>query len=366
MKIGFVGLGKLGLPCAEVIAKKGYDVSGVDIDNKIHSTIVTLEKDLYTMASDRDIIFVAVPTPHKEKYDGSFPTSHLPSCDFDYSIVKDVLNRLNKIMTKNQLLVLISTVLPGTTRREFINLVTNTRFVYNPFLIAMGSVSWDFVNPEIVMIGTEDGKTSGDAALLVDFYKSIMENDPEYIVGTWDECECIKVFYNTFISTKIAFVNMIQDVAVKQGNINANFVASSLTKCHQRLISDKYMKPGMGDGGSCHPRDNTALRYLSDSLNLGYDMFGHIMFVREKQAENMAKEILKMSKIVHFSSDSFKDGVTSTDGSYSLLVQHFILKHGGSLVNSRDCEVFVKVHESDVVPDNKMVFDVWKDYGNKY
>ncbi|MCH1416193.1 MAG: UDP-glucose/GDP-mannose dehydrogenase family protein, partial [Gammaproteobacteria bacterium] len=225
---------------------------------------------------------------------------------------------------------------------------------------------WDFVNPEIVMIGTEDGKTSGDAALLVDFYKSIMENDPEYIIGTWDECECIKVFYNTFISTKIAFVNMIQDVAVKQGNINANFVASSLTKCHQRLISDKYMKPGMGDGGSCHPRDNTALRYLSDSLNLGYDMFGHIMFVREKQAENMAKEILKMSKIVHFSSDSYKDGVASTDGSYSLLVQHFILKHGGSLVNSRDCEVFVKVHESDVVPDNKMVFDVWKDYGNKY
>ena len=54
--------------------------------------------DVSNAASDRDIIFVAVPTPHKEMYDGSFPTSHLPSCDFDYNIVKDVLNRLNKII----------------------------------------------------------------------------------------------------------------------------------------------------------------------------------------------------------------------------------------------------------------------------
>ena len=67
-----------------------------------------------------------------------------------------------------------------------------------------------------------------------------------------------------------------------------------------------------------------------------------------------------------FSSDSFKDGLTSTDGSYSLLVQHYVLEQGGSIVNRRDCEVFVKVHESDSVPDDKPIFDVWKDYGNKH
>ena len=83
-------------------------------------------------------------------------------------------------MNNNQLLVLISTVLPGTVRREFYPLVTNTRFVYNPYLIAMGTVAWDMVNPEMVMIGTDDGSETGDAKQLVDFYKTIMENDPRY------------------------------------------------------------------------------------------------------------------------------------------------------------------------------------------
>ena len=65
--------------------------------------------------------------------------------------------------TKEQLVVLISTVLPGTVRREFVQLINNARFVYNPYLIAMGTVKWDMVNPEMVMIGTEDGSKTGDA-----------------------------------------------------------------------------------------------------------------------------------------------------------------------------------------------------------
>ena len=108
-------------------------------------------------------------------------------------IVKDVLKEANKWMNKDQLLVLISTVLPGTTRREFVELIPNTRFVYNPYLIAMGSVAWDMVNPEMVMIGTEDGSETGDAKQLTDFYKTVMDNDPRYVIGTWDECEAIKI-----------------------------------------------------------------------------------------------------------------------------------------------------------------------------
>ena len=87
-----------------------------------------------------------------------------------------------------------------------------------------------------------------------------MENDPRYVIGTWDECECIKVFYNTFISTKIGLVNMIQDVAEKQGNINVDVVTTALAKSDQRIMGPSYMKAGMGDGGACHPRDNIALR----------------------------------------------------------------------------------------------------------
>jgi len=334
MKIGFIGLGKLGMPCAEEIAKKGHDVCGYDI-NIVDPTIsVTIVKSLQEAVAEKDIVFIAVPTPHDPAYDGRAPTSHLTPKDFDYSIVKSCLSEANKYMNKDQLLVLISTVLPGTTRREFIDLVPNTRFVYNPYLIAMGSVAWDMVNPEMIMIGTRDGTETGDARQLIDFYKTVMENNPRYVVGTWDECECIKIFYNTFISTKIGLVNMIQDVAVRQGNINVDVVTGALEKSTLRIMGPQYMKAGMGDGGACHPRDNIALRYLAEELDLGYDLFDAIMTAREIQAKNLAKELVKhanenkMSIFIH--GKAYKPGVEYCDGSYSLLIGHYCKELGHS------------------------------------
>jgi UDPglucose 6-dehydrogenase len=191
----------------------------------------------------------------------------------------------------------------------------------------MGSVSWDMVNPEMVMIGTENGKLTGDAQELMSFYETVMENNPRYEVGTWDECECIKVFYNTFISAKIGLVNMIQDVAVKQGNIDVDIVTNALAKSTMRIMGPQYMKAGMGDGGACHPRDNIALRYLAQELNLGYDLFDSIMTAREIQAKNLALELVKhakenrMSIFIH--GKAYKPGVEYCDGSYSLLIGHY-------------------------------------------
>ena len=360
MKISFIGLGKLGLPCAEAVAQKGHTVSGYDIVN-VTSDTINVKDSIAEAVAGQDIVFVAVPTPHDPAYDGRAPTAHLEPKDFSYDIVKECLEEANKFMTKNQLLVLISTVLPGTTRREFVPLVNNTRFVYNPYLIAMGTVAWDMINPEMIMIGTDDGSATTDARELVKFYQSIMENNPRYEIGTWDECECIKVFYNTFISTKIGLVNMMQDVAQKQGNINVDVVTRALSKSTMRIISKAYMKAGMGDGGACHPRDNIALRYMAQELGLGYDLFDSVMNAREKQAENMAIEILKYGNKVQFSSDSYKPGVDYVDGSYSLLVQHYIKKHGGYVVKEKPM-IYVLVHEGDTVPDNVPVFDPWRTY----
>jgi UDPglucose 6-dehydrogenase len=360
MNIGFIGVGKLGMPCAEAIVSKGHSVAGYDI-NRRKSSLVTMFTSIQGVVKGRDIVFVAVPTPHDPAYDGRAPTAHLDPKDFDYSIVKEVLTEANKYMNKDQLLVLISTVLPGTTRNKFVDLVANTRFVYNPYLIAKGSVAWDMVNPEMIIIGTEDGAETGEAKQLVDFYKTMMENDPRYVVGTWDECECIKVFYNTFISAKIGLVNMIQDVAQQQGNINVDVVTKALADSTQRIMGPQYMKAGMGDGGACHPRDNIALRYLSDKLNLEYDLFGAIMDARQQQAKNMAIEILKYGNRVQFSSDSYKPGVEYVDGSYSLLVQHYIGELNGWIVDT-DPHIFVRVHETDDAPVGVTVFDPWRSY----
>ena len=367
-KVGFIGLGKLGLPCAEAIAGKGFDVTGYDTSSM--STNLRLKETIKDLVSDRDIVFVAVPTPHEDGYDGRKPTSHLPVKDFDYDVVKKVISKCDEHMTREQTLVLISTVLPGTIRRELAPIMTNTGLVYNPYLIAMGTVADDMVNPEMIMIGTEwglKGKLCKQRSeMLESFYNTVCDNYPRVEFGTWEEVESMKIFYNTFISNKIALVNMIQDVAQKLGNMNVDRVTEALSKSTQRIVSSAYMKAGMGDGGACHPRDNIALRWLAKDLGLGYDLFEGIMTARERQAENMARAILEHGKNVYFTSDSYKPGTTMVDGSYSLLVQHYVQKHGGQIVHGFDnpVEVIVRVHTTDKITtdDKTVIFDPWRSY----
>jgi|TARA_B110000211_G_scaffold149516_1_gene170173 UDPglucose 6-dehydrogenase len=368
-KIGFIGLGKLGMPCAEAVAKKGFEVAGYDIVHK-SSDHIEIRDSIESVVEDRDIVFVATPTPHEDGYDGRTPTSHLPVKDFNYTAVKEVLSACNKHMNQQQTLVLISTVLPGTTRREFESLVTNTSLMYNPYLIAMGTVADDMTNPEMIMIGSRTGlkdrDCKGRSELLESFYNQVCDNMPRMEFGTWEDVEGMKIFYNTFISNKVALVNMIQDVSHKLGNMNVDNVTGALSRSTNRIISAKYMKAGMGDGGACHPRDNIALRWLAKELDLGYDMFESIMTAREKQAETMAKAVLTHGKNIHFTSDSYKPGVEMPDGSSSLLLQHYVKEHGGQIANGIDTpvEVIVRVHESDqfTADESTIIFDPWRTY----
>lgn len=364
MNIGWFGLGKLGMICSEVIVDKGHSVTGYDI-NKVTSDKVNVVTNPRLAVEEKDFVFVAVQTPHDPNYGGEKPITHLPNKDFSTEYVKQCLTEINKYATEDTIVVLISTVLPGTTRREFAHLLDKARFIYNPYLIAMGTVAWDMVNPDMVIIGGEQ-PADADAIKLQNFYKTIMENNPHYNIGTWEEAEATKIFYNTFISARLSLVNMIQDVAERVGHMDVDVVTSSLGSAGYRITSDAYMRAGMGDGGPCHPRDNIALRHLAERLNLGYDLFDAIAKSREVQAENMAKEILKYGKNIHFTSDTYKPGVEYTDGSYSLLVQHYVQKHGGILVNGFDnpIEVIVRVHPEDqfTVDEKTVVFDPWRLY----
>ena len=327
-----IGVGKLGQDCAEVMAEQ-YDVVGYDVEprNPAFPMMPTIQEAV----TDRDIIFIAAPTPHDLMYGGETPTSHLPNKDFDYTIVTDILTEVNKYVNNKQLVVLISTVLPGTVRSQLRPCITNARFIYNPYLIAMGTTKHDMVNPEMLIIGTEDGSTTGDAKELIDFYAPLMNNSPRVEVGTWDEAEAIKIFYNTFISTKVAIVNMIQDVAEKNGNMNVDVVTNALANSTYRITGPAYMTAGMGDGGACHPRDNIALRYMAEELELGYDLFDAIMRAREVQAENMARTLLKYGKNVTIIGKAYKPGVHYTNGSSSMLVGYYVEQYGG-VVNYYD------------------------------
>jgi UDPglucose 6-dehydrogenase len=332
--IGFIGLGKLGLDCAEVMAEK-HTVRGYDIYPRSSDLVKVC--DIEECVNESEWIFVAVPTPHEEGYDGSVPSSHMTPKDFGHDAVKDAIKKINQYAKSPKKVVLISTVLPGTTRRQFITLLDNKhQFLYNPYLIAMGSVKWDMVNPEMIMIGTADGNPNTLAGELIDIYKTIMKNDPRYEIGTWDECEAIKIFYNTFISAKVGLANMIQDFALKIGNINVDVVTNALARSTMRIMGPKYMTAGMGDAGACHPRDNIALRWLAEEYEIGYDLFDTIMHAREIQAENLAKFLVvhaqkhNLPVVIH--GKAYKPDVPYCIGSYSTLIGYYVEQAGHRVI----------------------------------
>jgi UDPglucose 6-dehydrogenase len=329
-RIGFIGIGKLGLDCAEVMAEK-HEVRGYDIYPRVSNSVKVC--GIAELVNDSEWIFIAVPTPHTEGYDGSVPSSHLPPQDFGHDAVINAIDYVNQYAQSPKKVVLISTVLPGTVRNRFVPLLDKQhRFLYNPYLIAMGSVKWDMVNPEMVIVGTEDGEMSGVAGELIDLYSTMMQNDPRYEIGTWDECEAIKIFYNTYISAKVGIVNMIQDFAMKIGNINVDVVTNALARSTMRLQGPKYMTAGLGDAGACHPRDNIALRWLAAEYDLGYDLFDTIMHAREIQAKNLALFLVDQAQqnnlpvVIH--GKAYKPDVEYCVGSYSTLVGHYVKEAG--------------------------------------
>jgi UDPglucose 6-dehydrogenase len=333
IKVGFIGIGKLGLECAEVFAEH-YEVRGYDVSPRTSDLIKVC--DIQEVIQESEWIFVAVPTPHAEGYDGSIPSSHMEPKDFGHDAVVDAITKINHYATTSKKVVLISTVLPGTTRRYFVPQLSNThQFLYNPYLIAMGSVKWDMVNPEMVMIGTEDGNPNALAQELIDLYTPLMKNNPRYEIGTWDECEAVKIFYNTFISAKVGLANMIQDFAMKIGNINVDVVTNALAKSTMRIMGPKYMTAGMGDAGACHPRDNIALRWLAQEYEVGYDLFDTIMLARERQAKNMADFLVAHAQkhnlpiVIH--GKAYKPDVPYCIGSYSTLIGHYVQQAGHAI-----------------------------------
>ena len=313
MNIGFIGLGKLGLPCALAVESRGHKVVGYDPSKQVKDIIDTKKlqyqeiwaqeyldkskieiKSLEEVVGESEIIFVPIQTPHGEKFEG---TTRIPEEreDFDYTYlkkgIKDLADEIEK-QGEDKIVIVISTVLPGTIRREIIPLLgKHTKLCYNPFFIAMGTTMRDFLHPEIVLFGVDDEWASNKAKK---FYRTL-HHSPFYDT-TIENAELIKVVYNTFIGTKIAFTNTVMEMCHKLPNTNADDVMNALKMCDDRIISDRYLSGGMGDGGGCHPRDNIALSWLSDELGLKFNWFDNIMKQREVQTDWLAdlkKNILK-------------------------------------------------------------------------
>lgn len=354
MKIGIIGLGKLGLPVALAIESKGHKVYGFDNSGAVMNMVMEkkftykevdaqemLEKSALELkpvdwlVENCDIVFMAIQTPHEEKYEG---TVRIPKerADFNYRYLQAAVSGFSHwAIAKNKKvpLVIISTVLPGTIERE-IKPYLNPDFVklvYNPFFIAMGTVIYDFLNPEFVLMGVEDEEA---ANILQNFYSTI--HSKPFAKMPIVDAELTKVSYNTFIGMKIAFVNTLMEICYyKDGNVDN--VTNALKMATDRLISPKYMSAGMGDGGGCHPRDNIAMSYLAKELNLSHNLFEDIMQAREDQTEFLAhfiidhKNIAKAAGVdlpVFILGKSFKPETNIQTGSPAILLANILAEKG--------------------------------------
>lgn len=326
MKVTMIGLGKLGKPVAEAMAQQ-HTVSGYDTRLDRRPLGVTEHSSLWSAVQDSAIVFVAVPTPHDARYGGETPTSHLPKQDFSYEALDHTIPKIVEYADPNATIVVISTVLPGTLRPRSQLWGCADRLVYNPYLIAMGTVTDDFLQPDLCMIGTAEGGESAHTQRLVEFYRTQWQREPHITCGTWEECESIKIFHNTYITAKIQIANMIQDITQRIGHSNPTRIAEALRHA-ERIVSDRYMEPGMGDGGACHPRDNIALSWLAQRLDLPYDPFQDIMQWREAQTELMARHCASYDLPVVIMGKTFKGGVDLTDGSPALLLGHYLEQQG--------------------------------------
>jgi UDPglucose 6-dehydrogenase len=350
MKIGFIGLGKLGLPVALAIESRGHDVVGYDISENIKSIIAAkkipyreiwaqdhLEQsnirfvDVEEVIRFSEIVFVPIQTPHAPEYEG---ITRLPDkrVDFDYSFLKSGIKVLSDEIEKQgekKIVIIISTVLPGTIRREIKPLLgPKTALCYNPFFIAMGTAMRDFLHPEFVLFGVEDEEAANKAS---SFYRTL--HHAPFFKTSIESAELIKVCYNTFISTKIAFVNTVMEMCHKIPGANVDDVTNALKMGTDRIISDKYFSGGMGDGGGCHPRDNIALSWLARELNMSFDWFESIMIQREKQTAWMASLIEEhaMGRQINILGKSFKPETNITTGSPSILLKNILEERGHSV-----------------------------------
>lgn len=342
-KIGMVGMGKLGLPVALSIENKGHSVMGYDINPQVAEYIKTRKipyqeegtpellkktkiqvKSLKEVIAHSDIVFCPVQTPHDPLYEG---ITRLPKkrVDFDYSYLKTAIadiTRTAEELNHDIILVIISTVLPGTIEREIKPLLNkHTKLCYNPFFIAMSTTRHDFENPEFVLLGCDDGEETMNT--IEDFYHTIHLR-PVYRTSI-KNAEFIKVVYNTFISTKIAFINTIQEICHKTG-ADIDAISDALALGTDRIISPKYLRGGTPDGGGCHPRDNIALSWLARKHELKFDWFEAIMLQREKTVEWYADLIEKHrgNLPVCLCGISFKGNTNLTIGSPAILLSNIL------------------------------------------
>ena len=308
-KIGVIGLGKLGLPLAAVMAQSGYEVFGVDKNLSLINQLQKHEFDYdepdlndilnnykdkikfgteYTLLIDVNIVYLILPTP--SDFSGQFDDSHIISA----------INKLLKIWRDrlhSKVIVVVSTLMPQTCARKIQPLLSSDSnnfkitLLYSPEFIALGSVIYNLKNPDMVLIGAG---SPTDADLHLSIQRAII-GEHQYKILSLTEAEIVKLLVNCYVTMKISFANFIGEIGDILGPGVDIFAISKALGMDSR-IGSKYIKPGLGFGGPCFPRDNKALIAWSNEIGLSANLAQSTIDINNRQPVYMAERVYRAFK----------------------------------------------------------------------
>jgi UDPglucose 6-dehydrogenase len=301
MKIAVVGTGYVGLVTGTCFAETGNDVTCIDIDkskvDKLSSGQITiyepgLEKiflrnqkegrlhfttSLVDGIKEAQIIFLALPTPPGE--DGSA----------DLKYILGVANDLGKIITEYKVIIDKSTVPVGTADKVTAAIAKNAKVefdvVSNPEFLREGVAVDDFMKPDRVVIGTTSERA---IKILNDLYAPFVRQGNPIIFMDEKSAELTKYAANSFLATKITFMNEIAQLCEKLG-ADVDMVRKGIGS--DERIGRRFLFPGIGYGGSCFPKDVQALARSSSEVNYEFKILEAVMDVNEKQKLHLLPKI---------------------------------------------------------------------------
>ena len=282
MRVSVVGLGKLGAPLAAVLATKGNEVLGVDVNADVVrllsegrapvdepglQELVSASRERLTSttelsaAADAEAIILLVPTPSDER--GVFVNTHLLAA-------VDEIGPALAARDDYQVVVVTSTVMPGSCDSEIRAALERTSgrrvgeslgICYSPEFIALGNVIDDMLRPDMVLIGESDQR-AGD--VLDRLYSGVCENDPPFRRMSLVNAELTKIAVNTYVTMKISYANALADMCERLPGADVDAVTDALGL--DTRIGRKYLRGAIAYGGPCFPRDNKAFAILARDL----------------------------------------------------------------------------------------------------
>jgi len=354
MRISVFGLGRVGLATAVWFAKKGHEVVGIDIDDRkveqIQDAVLpffepklstyleeVISEGTFSVTSDSsvnaesDLAFIAVGTPSSREG------------GVDLAQVKDVAVTIGKSLSteSRQLVVLKSTVIPGTARntvkpiieRESGKIRTHFDLCSNPEFLRQGSAIQDTQFPDRIIIG---GDNQDAIDRLADFYKSLHgRKTPAIIKTTYENAELIKYSNNSFLAMKVSFINSIANMAESIPHTDIKVVAAGIGL--DERIGSQYLNAGLGWGGACLPKDVRGLLQFSKSLGCNSELIESVINVNENRWQRLVqlakRELGSLSgkKIAVFGL-AFKPNTDDVRGAASIKIIKWLLAKGATVV----------------------------------